>query len=1241
MKALRVAAWTLILTARVFAVLYVSPNGSSVAPYDSLATAATNIQTAVDAAVDGDTVQVAAGTYLPGAEIGIFKAITLESIQGADATVLDGQNIHRVLQLSGGASVDGFTIQNGNSSTFGGGVICRDGALVQNSVVTNNFAPQLGGGIHCVYATVRNCVIAGNSSQYRGGGIFCENGTVENCVIAQNSALERGGGIYFEGYGIVRNAIIWDNTAWYYANWYQSGSPDFSYLFFSHVCTEPAIGENSIGEDPQFDDSGTYRISLTSPCLNAGSNQVWMDGATDPAGNPRIRGSHVDIGAYEADLSSLASIDILNTNETVSGGLDTITLTGTNNLMTVGDLWWTNTANSASGVLPVLGTTFEIPSIPLVDLTNSITVYGTNEMGYVAQDEFALFRDPVHYGESPFHYVSTNGSSVWPFDSLATAATNFVDAITVAHEGDIVRVDAGIYFPGSQIRIEKAIAFESIHGVDATVLDGNNSHGLLYLANGASVDGFTIQNGYQAYGAGIYCPGDFHVQNCVVSNNVASNYGGGIYRNGEGTIRNCVISGNSAEKGGGIYTPQYDLTSAVESCVIAENTATYYGGGFYSSSGGIVRNSIIWNNTAPEGANWYNNNSTLYFSNVCTTPTLGESCIAEDPQFDDSGTFNLLPSSPCINAGSNEVWMVDALDLAGNPRIRGPRVDIGAYEAEPAGLAYVDILNTNANVESEMVTYVLNGTNNTAAVGNLWWTNTANSARGVVPVTGITFEIATIPLAIHTNHITVYATNQLGYVSRDELIIIRDTVHHGESPVHYVSPSGTSIWPYTTLTTAANTLQDAFDAVIEGDTIRVDAGTYMPGKVISIVPAITLQSLHGAETTIIDGQGVHRVLHISSGVLVDGFTIQNGAGSDGAGIYCYEGGTVKNCIISGNSSENDGGGVYCYQGGNVEHCVLSGNSAIITRFGEGGGVYCYQGGTVKNCLISGNSASHVGGGAYCYEGGTVKNCVISDNTSADDGGGVCLYRAGVLEHCVISRNTSDDGGGVYAAYDGEGISVKHCVITENSARYIGGGIRWFGASGNVLNTIVWGNSASSSANFSYWGDPLLLSHICTTPAVGEHCVSNYPYLNAEGRLSAGSPCIDAGMEIEGVTSDIEGTPRPLDGDADGVALPDIGAYEFVNALADSDGDTVTDPSEIVAGTDPTDAADWFHITALDGSTIWFPSVLDRLYTLEASTNLTAGGWQTITNQVGNGAEIQLTDPNTNAAAFYRVRVEAY
>jgi predicted outer membrane repeat protein len=101
-----------------------------------------------------------------------------------------------------------------------------------------------------------------------------------------------------------------------------------------------------------------------------------------------------------------------------------------------------------------------------------------------------------------------------------------------------------------------------------------------------------------------------------------------------------------------------------------------------------------------------NNQSMLSIANSflsnfnCNSLPPGIACgpgliIGSDPMFRDTtiDDYSLLPCSPLVNAGDNSVTTDLATDLAGNPRIQGGRVDIGAYEAPIPGLAGTPVVS--------------------------------------------------------------------------------------------------------------------------------------------------------------------------------------------------------------------------------------------------------------------------------------------------------------------------------------------------------------------------------------------------------------------------------------------------------------------------------------------------------------------------------------------------------------------
>ena len=175
---------------------YVDLNSPSpTSPYRDWATAATNIQDAVDAAGFGDTVLVTNGLYRLTDEITVSKALTIQSVNGPEVTIVNGQSYDRCFYFESYATVlSGLTVTNGYVIGNGGGVYgSSDAYIVTNCIISGNsayaYSSCSGGGMY--NGTANNCIISGNSaysesgnSSYAslGGGIY--SGTANNCIIS-------------------------------------------------------------------------------------------------------------------------------------------------------------------------------------------------------------------------------------------------------------------------------------------------------------------------------------------------------------------------------------------------------------------------------------------------------------------------------------------------------------------------------------------------------------------------------------------------------------------------------------------------------------------------------------------------------------------------------------------------------------------------------------------------------------------------------------------------------------------------------------------------------------------------------------------------------------------------------------------------------------------------------------------------------------------------------------------------
>jgi hypothetical protein len=360
-----------------------------------------------------------------------------------------------------------------------------------------------------------------------------------------------------------------------------------------------------------------------------------------------------------------------------------------------------------------------------------------------------------------------------------------------------------------------------------------------------------------------------------------------------------------------------------------------------------------------------------------------------------------------------------------------------------------------------------------------------------------------------------------------------------------------------------STIQEAIDAAGYGDSVIVAPGTYVENIVLK--SGVVLQGA-GAGVTTIQGTGNGSVVTangVDSTTKIDGFTITGGGNTYvGGGINCDSSNLIiSNNIITGNGANvTEGGGIFVnglpsptIRGNTITH-----NSAL----SGGGGINCwYSAPNIINNTITENEATYGGGVGCAYgERPTIQGNTISDNTASLGGGIWGYYASPIVFNNVLAGNTALSSGGAIETW-GATFSVYNSSLYENTGARGGGIVAAAGSTITVVNSILWGNSddlfadpgSTCTATYSNIsdGDPGL-GNISADPRFVDSALGDF-------RLLDDSPCIDNGTNDGAPPNDRDGNLRPHDGDGDGVAVCDMGAYEIpVPTVPDADHDGVPD-----------------------------------------------------------------------------------
>ncbi|MBN2790282.1 MAG: right-handed parallel beta-helix repeat-containing protein [Candidatus Delongbacteria bacterium] len=652
-------------------------------------------------------------------------------------------------------------IYNNSSTGAEAPVSSRGTNLITNNVIHSNEA-KYGGGIFISemfgnYGTrIYNNTIVFNKSA-KGGGIYIEEENdphIVNNIIYYNTSTAQEGQIYLldtkQYPGFTHCDIQGGKDAFVIGE-----EGNFSGLY-----------KYCIDEHPEFLDSTTFDLRLRrySPCVNYGT--VVADslnlGALDILGNNRFK-STIDIGAIEMPLTPDPEIVLLPQFTPFAGIHDpdvTVTITSP----TPGATIYYTTDGTDPDESSNLYTT---PIYLTTTTTLKAKGYYTGiEPSFITEAEYKVFPNSISgnvYGtwyksQSPYYI---NGNITIPNDSTLTIEAGveviftgyyscFVEGQLLAQGAENDSITFRPYDENGkwcQIIFDETLETNGASELGYCILEDTSNDQITdgplkmrYYSN-VHVHHSTFRNNISESGGGIVLKSSSPlIENCEFYNNESTMFSGSALRlyeysdpvvinckifNNTGTpvdindsspqIINNLIANNQENGWGGALYIYGDSYPVITNNSIVNNSAGYGGGGIHMRGyidfpSPIIRNTLIYGNTAPEGSQVNINGLDCQPEfNYCNIeggkeafgeegPLLPDykylNNISADPKYLGTGPYpySYKGNSPCINAGSPDSTSLNLppVDLAGRTRIFNGYVDIidiGPYEHN--GLAMV------------------------------------------------------------------------------------------------------------------------------------------------------------------------------------------------------------------------------------------------------------------------------------------------------------------------------------------------------------------------------------------------------------------------------------------------------------------------------------------------------------------------------------------------------------------------
>jgi parallel beta-helix repeat protein len=510
---------------------------------------------------------------------------------------------------------------------------------------------------------------------------------------------------------------------------------------------------------------------------------------------------------------------------------------------------------------------------------------------------------------------------------------------------------------------------------------------------------------------------------------------------------------------------------------------------------------------------------------------------------------------------------------------------------------------------------------------------------------------------------------------------------------YYVATTGNNTNTGLSTNTAFATLQHAADIVNAGDSVIVLAGRYVgvriersgtPDHPITFRPQLGARVVLDTKSPAEKRDGILEVETFSgngivSHVIVEGFEV---VGAERYGVdvrstqfVTIRGLTVSNATVSGIFTpfshditiENN---TCAYNG---EHGIYHNNSAdrFIIR-----GNHLFEN-TYSGLHMNGDISVPPPDGLPWVWDGLLSDGIVENNLIHENGtGGAGINMDGVVR-TIIRNNvlyaTPNNSGIAVFGIDGALASQQNMflnnvvLMAQNSGWCLNIG---HGAISNIVFNNIFFHPSNADGSilihasalegfecdynnvknrFSADGDNSRVD-LSTWRALGfdTHSTVSTPvnifvsHTTRDYHLRTGSPAIESATVHTAARLDRDGVSRPLDGDNNGLPLGDIGAYEYIHATANTDGDAHTDAMEQIAGTDATNAMSVLQVSSVAATNssvilVW-DSVAGRRYSIYEAPDPATFTPSDTNIEATPPRNVFTTSPTNGATRFFRLGV---